>query len=194
MKGFFKSNVISFPVESKGNGFVAAFDGDEILPSFLSELERLFDKYGIESLQVSEVDKMLIGYSHKPNDDIRFGISGVRIKGQGWKPNPVLTPEQQIIEDKLRLGVNGLEWLVLTNQFNQERFVNRLESLEIRAQIAKADILEIMKYVVNHSVDEFYLKYQLNYWTIAETTIDFMTQLKNRNYNDYLYKLEYFYG
>lgn len=119
-----------------------------------------------------------------------YSIGFLELKGN----LSIMRLELDIIGDKLQQGINGFEWLVLHNIVDKESLNIGLEVLDIHARILNTDCFTIIKYLLNNTEEAFYLEYELNYWMIADTIVDYMTVLKERSYTEYLNKLDYFYN
>ncbi|MBG9788514.1 hypothetical protein E1B06_14835 [Brevibacillus laterosporus] len=92
--------------------------------------------------------------------------------------------ENQIREEKLKQGVNGLEWLVLhtiPTETDRRTLANWFEM----AHDWKLNSDSIMKDAIVMDSTKFYEKYELNWWITISETITYLNLLKQRDYNNY---------
>lgn len=93
--------------------------------------------------------------------------------------------ENQIMQDKLAQGVNGVEWLVMHAKITPTKvkslgywleFVNEVEEIEHESAMIDALIM---------NADTFYEKYELNWWMSVDEAITYLSILKLRDYDQY---------
>lgn len=94
--------------------------------------------------------------------------------------------ENEILRDKLAQGVNGVEWLVmqvLADGDDKELLHRWLEYLK-RVEQKEANKVMLDSLIMNK--DEFYKKYELNWWISVDHTLIYLNLLKERNYDSYM--------
>lgn len=98
--------------------------------------------------------------------------------------------EWQIIEDKLKQGVNGVEWLVLNIQPKESRQRGLEDWFETLRAFGHLDPDAVMREALAMDADSFYKKYEINWWMAVSNTLTFLHFLKQRNYDSYFVFLE----
>ncbi|KAF6625168.1 hypothetical protein H6F38_27340 [Paenibacillus sp. EKM208P] len=91
--------------------------------------------------------------------------------------------EWEIIGDKLRLGVMGVEWLVLNHKsdmFLQARLTEWMEYLPL---YGFHDVEEVMRDSLTIDYDSFQKKYDFNWWLSVTYTLEYLYQLKSKDYD-----------
>ncbi|MBJ8109566.1 hypothetical protein JDS99_07890 [Bacillus cereus group sp. N6] len=98
-----------------------------------------------------------------------------------------LLMEQEIIEEKLKQGVNGFEWLVLQVVVDQERkeSLEAWERLQILAAKKKVNSLTLFSDAIRMDAEAFYKTYELNWWMAFKEALTYFSLMKLRNYNAY---------
>lgn len=96
----------------------------------------------------------------------------------------VFAMENQILLDKLRQGVNGIEWLVHqvnVDSYTQDSIDQWLKCL----QVCGYDPFPVMRDALLMGEDEFYLKYKLNWWIGVGDTLSILRLLREKEYETY---------
>lgn len=94
--------------------------------------------------------------------------------------------QDQIIKDKLTLGINGIEWLVLQINTEDEALLESLDSILHSRILEKFNKEELFIDSLRLSEEEFFGKYSINYFVVQEEAIAFLALQKRRNYSNYL--------
>jgi hypothetical protein len=94
--------------------------------------------------------------------------------------------ENEIINDKLSQGINGVEWLVLQKIVGHEDMDNLDRWLKIIKDIEKKDEEFLMLDALNMNHTDFYNKHELNWWISVSNTLTYLALLKERKYSKYL--------
>jgi hypothetical protein len=93
--------------------------------------------------------------------------------------------ENQIYEDKLNYGINGLEWLVLQTEpdelmreslWSYTRYVMDKHNYEFEKLIKDAFRMDNLK---------FHEKYKLNWWVTISEGLSYLSLLRKKNYDIY---------
>jgi hypothetical protein len=98
---------------------------------------------------------------------------------------PMFDLENQIIDEKLKQGVNGLEWLVLQTQITETKMRMLSNWIEFVSKDGY-DVEAIMKDAITMDVDSFYSKYELNWWIAIDETLSYLSLLRQQDYDRYL--------
>lgn len=111
-----------------------------------------------------------------------------------WKTNEgAFNAENEIISEKLALGINGLEWLVLQKVVDEDS----LRSLEMFKKhcerFYKLDFNALLKDAFRMDPDSFYDKYKINWWITIDDGITSLALLKERDYDRYFEFLQWIY-
>lgn len=95
--------------------------------------------------------------------------------------------ENEIIEDKLKQGINGLEWLVMQVKLDDECKESLEQWLGVAPLIAKEkrDPLELLMDSLFLDHESYYEKYELNWWIAIDEALTYLAVLKERNYESY---------
>ncbi|MCU5222030.1 hypothetical protein [Bacillus tropicus] len=98
-----------------------------------------------------------------------------------------LLMEQEIIEEKLKQGINGFEWLVLQVVVDQERkeSLETWERLQILAAKKKVNSLTLFSDAICMDAEAFYKIYELNWWMAFKEALTYFSLMRLRNYNAY---------
>ncbi|WP_339193114.1 hypothetical protein [Paenibacillus sp. FSL W8-1287] len=93
--------------------------------------------------------------------------------------------EWQLIEDKLSLGVNGIEWLVMQVVLTEER-ISSLIPWTMRI-VRNNEVLfeEVVSDALTMSSAPFYAKYKLNWWISVDESLTYLNVLRERDYDRY---------
>ncbi|WP_046655354.1 hypothetical protein [Paenibacillus larvae] len=95
--------------------------------------------------------------------------------------------ENQIMQDKLAQGVNGIEWLVMHAKITPTKMKSLNNWIELVNDIEDLDHESIMIDALMMNADTFYEKYELNWWMSVDEAITYLSILKLRDY-DYYFK------
>lgn len=90
----------------------------------------------------------------------------------------------QITEDKLKQGVNGLEWLVLQASPTEDDIYSLTRWMKVICKW-KLDSETVMKDAITMNSDSFYTKYEVNWWIAVDETITYLHLLKKQSYDKY---------
>ncbi|MEH6940805.1 hypothetical protein [Bacillus sp. JJ722] len=93
--------------------------------------------------------------------------------------------QNEIIKDKLALGINGLEWLVLNNHAD----VDDKETLEMIIRTIKRcnkDVNQLFKDSIVMSQDEFNDTHEVNWWMTIDSALKHLSVLRVQDYDKYL--------
>ncbi|QHZ49906.1 hypothetical protein [Paenibacillus larvae] len=93
--------------------------------------------------------------------------------------------ENQIIQDKLAQGVNGIEWLVLQTKLTSTKMNSLKDWMELVDEIENLDFECVMVDALAMDADAFYEKYELNWWISVDEAITYLSILKLRDYDHY---------
>ncbi|MEV2910962.1 hypothetical protein ABNF65_20705 [Paenibacillus larvae] len=93
--------------------------------------------------------------------------------------------ENQIIQDKLAQGVNGIEWLVLQTKLTPTKMTGLNNWIELVNEIENLDLESVMVDALAMDADAFYEKYELNWWISVDEAITYLSILKLRDYDQY---------
>src|SRR5690242_2116344 len=93
--------------------------------------------------------------------------------------------ECAIILDKLAQGINGIEWLVMTKVVDEEDQKDLAQWLFYLDMRKKYDVTLVMKDALTMSEDEYYSKYQCNWWISLDAIITKLNLLRKHNYDSY---------
>lgn len=94
------------------------------------------------------------------------------------------TMENQIREEKLKQGINGLEWLVLNTIPTDADFRALANWLEF-VRDWKLNSESIMRDAIVMDSNTFYEKHELNWWITIDETLTYLNLLRQRDYNQY---------
>jgi hypothetical protein len=93
--------------------------------------------------------------------------------------------EWEIIKDKLVQGINGVEWLIL-NITPKEHVKNSLsdwtEQIELFGHLSTK---AVMVDALTMGSEDFYKRYEFNWWMSVSYTLTHLFLLKERNYEGY---------
>ncbi|MEV2909767.1 hypothetical protein ABNF65_14225 [Paenibacillus larvae] len=93
--------------------------------------------------------------------------------------------ENQIMQDKLAQGVNGVEWLVMQAKITPTKMKSLGYWLDFVNEIEEIDHESAMIDALMMNADTFYEKYELNWWMSVEEAITYLSILKLRDYDQY---------
>jgi hypothetical protein len=100
--------------------------------------------------------------------------------------------ENEIIEEKLSLGINGLEWLVMQVEVDDSR-ISSLNSFMRICSIFRKEFLEILKPALILDHETFYKKHELNWWIAVDESLTYLALMKQNHYNEYFQLLNNIY-
>lgn len=93
--------------------------------------------------------------------------------------------ENQIMLEKLSIGIDGIEWLVLqvvVNELKQESLDQWIRFLKM---FNHTDTDAVMKDALTMKERRFYRKYKFNWWISVDETLTYLSLLKQRDYDHY---------
>ncbi|WP_144489710.1 hypothetical protein [Bacillus thuringiensis] len=95
--------------------------------------------------------------------------------------------EQEIIEEKLKQGINGLEWLVLQVVVDEERAESLIswERLQSLAAKKKVNSLTLFSDAIRLDEDSFYEIYELNWWMALREALTYFSLMRTQKYDMY---------
>lgn len=93
--------------------------------------------------------------------------------------------EWQIIEDKLSLGVNGIEWLVMQVVLTEERILSLIPWTMRIVRTNNILFEEVVSDALTMSSAPFYEKYMLNWWISVDESLTYLSMLRKRDYDRY---------
>ncbi|PEJ58167.1 hypothetical protein CN692_07730 [Bacillus sp. AFS002410] len=96
--------------------------------------------------------------------------------------------EREITQDKLKQGIDGLEWLVMQILVDDLKKESLDQWLKLAPKISKGtkDTNILMMNAIRLDHDSFYELHELNWWIVFDETMTYLSLLKERNYYDYL--------
>lgn len=101
--------------------------------------------------------------------------------------------EWAIIRDKLNEGINGIEWLVMQVELNDNYVERSAEWVNLVCDLENKNLEEVIKDALTLDFDTYQNKHELNWWISVKHSLTFLKLLKDHNYNNYsdlLKKLE----
>lgn len=106
------------------------------------------------------------------------------------KSDPIsatLLLEQEIIEEKLKQGINGLEWLVLQVVVDEERAESLIswERLQSLAAKKKVNSLTLFSDAIHLDAESFYEIYELNWWMALREALTYFSLMRTQRYDMY---------
>lgn len=95
--------------------------------------------------------------------------------------------EQEIIEEKLKQGINGLEWLVLQVVVDEERAESLIswERLQSLAAKKKVNSLTLFSDAIRLDAESFYEIYELNWWMALREALTYFSLMRTQRYDMY---------
>ncbi|WP_025681149.1 hypothetical protein [Paenibacillus massiliensis] len=93
--------------------------------------------------------------------------------------------ENQIIADKLALGTNGVEWLVLQKHVNEHDIKSMDVWLMNVQKFKKKELETVILDGFCTTPDDFYEKYQINWWISVDESLNYLSLLRQRRYDQY---------
>ncbi len=97
----------------------------------------------------------------------------------------VFDMEQMIINDKLKQGIDGIEWLVLQTDVNESMQYSLNRWLHHVTRFERLDVMVVMKDTLTMDSDSFYTKYCLNWWISIEETLTHLCLMRQSDYEKY---------
>lgn len=91
-----------------------------------------------------------------------------------------------ILQEKLNQGINGLEWLVMQVEVNERRRESLSQFTKFAERICKRDINQLFTHAITMDSDNFYKNHELNWWITVDEALTFLRILKERDYYTYL--------
>jgi hypothetical protein len=108
------------------------------------------------------------------------------------RTDAVYKAENEIIEDKLKHGINGLEWLIMQVILDEDAKESLAKCLKLLPKVAK-DPLQVFGDAVRSDPDTFYDKHELNWWIMLDEALTYFALLKERDYDTYFDVLQEIY-
>lgn len=95
--------------------------------------------------------------------------------------------EQEIIEEKLKQGINGLEWLVLQVVVDEDRAESLISWERLQSLAAKKKVNSLMLFSDAIRLDEesFYEIYELNWWMALREALTYFSLMRTQKYDMY---------
>ncbi|MCU5610680.1 hypothetical protein OCF60_19680 [Bacillus paranthracis] len=95
--------------------------------------------------------------------------------------------EQEIIEEKLKQGINGVEWLVLQVVVDEERAESLIswERLQSLAAKKKVNSLTLFSDAIRLDAESFYEIYELNWWMALREALTYFSLMRMQRYDMY---------
>lgn len=94
--------------------------------------------------------------------------------------------EHEILYDKLKQGINGLEWLVLQVNLTERKRESLNQFLEFTVRFNKKDIHRLFADAVKMNSDKFYDIHEINWWITISEALTYLKIYKDRDYYGYL--------
>ncbi|MFB7142041.1 hypothetical protein ACFCYN_20505 [Gottfriedia sp. NPDC056225] len=96
--------------------------------------------------------------------------------------------ESGIIQDKLKQGIDGLDWLVMQILVDDVKKESLEQWLKLAPKISKGtkDTNLLMMNAIRLNYDSFYEMHELNWWIVFDETLTYLSLLRERNYYEYL--------
>lgn len=91
----------------------------------------------------------------------------------------------QILIEKLSMGIDGIEWLVMQTNPTELKKESLEQWLKFIKMYKHHDANSVMKDALIMKDHKFYRKYKFNWWISVDDTITYLTLLKERNYDEY---------
>lgn len=93
--------------------------------------------------------------------------------------------EQMIINDKLKQGIDGIEWLVLQTHVTDSERDSLSRWLDHITGFERLDVMVVMQDALIMDSDRFYAKYELNWWLSVDCTISNLCLIRQSDYEKY---------
>ncbi|MNC46107.1 hypothetical protein D3C75_951080 [compost metagenome] len=93
--------------------------------------------------------------------------------------------ENQIMEEKISQGVNGIEWLVLQKVVDEIDLLSLEVWLKTASNFGERDPEPIMLDALTMKADPFYEKHEINWWISIDDILTYLSLLRQRDYNRY---------
>ncbi|UED70730.1 hypothetical protein [Brevibacillus sp. HD3.3A] len=90
-----------------------------------------------------------------------------------------------IINDKLKQGINGIEWLVLQTHVTESMQDGLNRWLDHVINFERFEVDTVMRDVLKMDADAFYAKYELNWWMSLDCTIRNLNLIRQSDYEKY---------
>ncbi|GIP55908.1 hypothetical protein [Paenibacillus vini] len=97
----------------------------------------------------------------------------------------VFKMQWEIIADKLKQGVNGIEWLVLNTTTKKSRTETLADWIEQLAAYGHTNLDTVMKDALTMDSEKFYSVYGFNWWMSVSYTLTYLVLLRQRDYDRY---------
>lgn len=102
--------------------------------------------------------------------------------------------EKEIIADKLKAGINGLEWLVMNTIVDEKRSKSLKQWIESAAvRLYGKEPLGLFTDAVKLDPDTFYDRYELNWYNTVDKALTYLSLLRERDYDRYFNFLQTIY-
>ncbi|UYX50066.1 hypothetical protein M3Y14_15885 [Bacillus thuringiensis] len=98
-----------------------------------------------------------------------------------------LLMEQEIIEEKLKQGINGFEWLILQVVVDEKRVESLATWERLRPLTSKKKVssLTLFSDVIYLNAETFYNIYELNWWMAFKEALTYFSLMKTQRYDMY---------
>ncbi|MET1029591.1 hypothetical protein [Domibacillus tundrae] len=102
--------------------------------------------------------------------------------------------ENEIIADMLKVGINGLEWLVLNTLVDEVRIESLIQWVEsVAVRLRGKEALELFIDAVHLDPDAFYDQHELNWHVTVDAALTYLSLLRESNYDRYFNLLQTIY-
>lgn len=109
--------------------------------------------------------------------------------------------ENEIINEKLSQGINGLDWLVHRVIVDDIKISGLNSLIELCNKLhkknpeeLKEDFEDLVKDAITMDHETFYSKHEINWWIAIEDSLTYLSLLKEKDLCGYLDLLELIYG
>lgn len=102
--------------------------------------------------------------------------------------------EARMVEEKMKHGIDGFEWLVHNNTVDPNFYTSQMEAIKLLCKMYKKDIAQVIKDALTMDEHEYYKAHEMCWHMSMFTFIDHFTLLKNQNYNLYFKFLQSIFG
>lgn len=110
----------------------------------------------------------------------------IRIPFKKYEDKTINKLNQDIIDEKLSEGINGVEWLLLHTRTDEEtKEYQQIWHEKIKNSKGGASVERLMIDNLLLSPREFYMKYEINWWASLEHTIYELQMMRENDYDSY---------
>ncbi|WP_078434257.1 hypothetical protein [Metabacillus halosaccharovorans] len=93
--------------------------------------------------------------------------------------------ENEMYEDKIKEGVNGLEWLVLQTEPDELMLESLASYQKLVTHVYKFNFNDLIRDTVLLDHRSFFKKYRLSWWATLSEGLTYLALLRQRNYDKY---------